>query len=188
MSLDGEQSHQTDAMWETLLRDTLESAVAHLPADGEPHWHMVFAYRVPEMAEPLAATGLSAPYGDEEVAKDDLRKLRQLVFARGYDIGVLPCQRRCPRSSIGNYGWPPGVKLTTAPLRAHREGGQVEAQLTRAGEASASVTLGHGVKPSPGAHRSPRTPGNGGRDPGHLGRFRAGAPCAASAAWSQVGR
>ena len=107
MSLDGEQSHQTDAMWETLLSDTLEGAIAHLPAHGEPHWHMVFAYRVPETAEPLPATGLSAPYGDEEVAKDDLRKLRQLVFARGYEMGVLPCQHRCPRSSIGNYGWPP---------------------------------------------------------------------------------
>jgi hypothetical protein len=88
--------------------NALRAEVAQLPPGGEPHWHIVLTIPDPDNAEPLVDHRVSTPYGAEEVAQGDARKFRELMLGtqRHYRMAVLLCERRCPRSGIGDFGWP----------------------------------------------------------------------------------
>ena len=87
--------------------DALRADVAHLESGGESHWHIVLTIPDPDAAEPLADHRVSPPYGAEDVAQGDARKFRELMLGtlRHYRMAVLPCERKCPRSNIGDFGW-----------------------------------------------------------------------------------
>jgi hypothetical protein len=79
--------------------------VAHLPP-GAAHCHIaVISHEMPPDSEDVA---LSAPYWSHDLAQDDARKFRELIIGivRGYEVGVMSCDRACPPSSIGNDGEP----------------------------------------------------------------------------------
>jgi hypothetical protein len=90
------------------LGDALDMATAHLALTPDTHWHIVLALPQPDPGEMLATSTISAPYGNEEAAQGDARKSRELVLGtiRHYAMGVLSCQHACPRSSLGDCGWP----------------------------------------------------------------------------------
>ena len=88
------------------LEDKARRRLAQLPP-GAAHYHVAaISHEVPPDSEDVA---LSAPYWSRDLAHDDARKFRELIIGivRGYEVGVLSCDRACPPSSIGNYGEPP---------------------------------------------------------------------------------
>jgi hypothetical protein len=90
------------------LQDVLSAETNHLAVGGPGHWHIVIALPDPNNAEPLEPHKVSAPYGSEALANGDARKFRELAIGalRHYRLGVLPCTRACPPSSIADFGWP----------------------------------------------------------------------------------
>jgi hypothetical protein len=85
------------------LYELLEDATQHLPPGGEPHFHVALSTNDDEWD--LARFLISPPYRDRNLAEADATDPTLKAKSRGYQIDVVKCDRQCPRSSRGIFGW-----------------------------------------------------------------------------------
>ena len=75
----------------------------HLPSGADKHFHVALTTNDNEWDR--ARFLLSPPYRDRKLAEVDAADSSLIEKVPGYQIDVVECDRRCPRSSRGIFGW-----------------------------------------------------------------------------------
>jgi len=83
--------------------EELAAQTQHLPLGTEKHFHVVLTTNNNEWDRSRFL--LSPPYRDKTLAQADAEDPSLVAKVPGYQIDVVECERQCPRSSRGIFGW-----------------------------------------------------------------------------------
>ena len=86
------------------LDDRLAHELRHLPTGAERHFHI--AVNTDDENEwDFARFMISPPYRQRTLAEADASDPSLIAKAGSFDIDILECDRTCPHSSLGRFGW-----------------------------------------------------------------------------------
>ena len=86
------------------LDDRLADVVRHLGTGAERHFRIAVSTDN-ENEWDFARFTISPPYRQRTLAEVDATDPSLIAKAGSFDIDILECDRACPHSSLGRFGW-----------------------------------------------------------------------------------